>query len=333
MAKALRLHGKGIENLRLDEVTLREPSFNEVKVKIKASALNRDQMRLINGNIYAGEGHQAQDQSRLGYEGAGVVTAVGPGVDEQWLGKEVGIIGPYDVTEYGTEGDEALALANRLVEKSPKLTWAQEAALWVPYLTAYSIITDGYLTAGEYVLIPAATSMVGQAATQIAKRIGAYPIGLSRSVNGVAELHRLGMKYATSSSDEQALAEYVEQVTHGHGVDVVFDAIAGEFINTAAKVSAQDGRIITYGVMGGLDSQLPLNEMMPKALTIKGFTVNEIISNQVKLDRAKHFILSGVTDGSLSPLVAKSYELTDFQAAYATLQASHKTGRIVLVND
>lgn len=210
MAKVLRLHGKGIENLKLDEVALREPGFNEVKVKIKASALNRDQMRLINGNVYAGEGRQAQDRSRLGYEGAGVVTAVGPDVDEQWLGKAVGIIGPYDVTEYGTEGDEALVPADRLVEKSPKLTWAQEAALWVPYLTAYAVIVDGHLAAGEYVLIPAATSMVGQAATQIAKRVGAYPIGLSRSASGVEELHQLGMELATSSSDEQALAEYVD---------------------------------------------------------------------------------------------------------------------------
>lgn len=114
---------------------------------------------------------------------------------------------------------------------------------------------------------------------------------------------------------------------------MVFDAIAGEFVNVAAKVSAQDGQIITYGVMGGLDAQLPLSEMLPKALTIKGFTVDEIVSNQVKLARAKRFILSGVADGSLSPLVAKSYALADYQTAYADLQSRHKTGRIVLVNN
>lgn len=94
MTKVLRLHGQGIKKLQLDEVTLRQPGFNEVKVKVKASALNRDQMRLINGTVYAGEGEQAQELSQLGYEGAGIVTAVGPDVDKKWLGKEVGIIGP-----------------------------------------------------------------------------------------------------------------------------------------------------------------------------------------------------------------------------------------------
>lgn len=333
MTKVLRLHGQGLANLQLDEVTLRQPGFNEVKVKIKASALNRDQMRLINGTVYAGEGEQAQELSQLGYEGAGIVTAVGPDVDKKWLGKEVGIIGPYDVAQYGTEGTETLALADRLVAKSPQLTWAQEAALWVPYLTAYAIIADGHLKAGEYVLIPAATSMVGQAAAQIARRIGAYPIGLSRSDEGVKELRTLGMKYAANSSDDGALVQYVNTVTSGHGVDVVFDALAGQFVSTAAQVSAQDGRIITYGVMGGLAAQLPLNEMMPKALTIKAFTVNEVITNQVKLAAAKHFILSGVNDGSLVPPIAATYPLADYQKAYAELQGSHKTGRIVLVND
>lgn len=333
MAKILRLHGTGIDNLKLDDVTLGNPGFNEVKVQIKASALNRDQMRLINGSVYAGEGNLAPELSHIGYEGAGIVTEVGPDVDKAWLGKEVGIIGPYDVTRYGTEGTEALVLADRLVEKSAKLSWAQEAALWVPYLTAYAIIEDGHLKAGEYVLIPAATSMVGQAAVQIAKRIGAYPIGLSRSDSGVQQLYELGMEYAANSSNIDELVKYVDQITNGHGIDVVFDSIAGKFITTAAKISANYGRIVTYGVMGGLDAKVPFEQMMPKALTFKGFTVNEIVNNQVKLNNAKQFVLSGVNDGSLVPLVAGTYKLNYYRAAYDALQNNHSVGRIVLVND
>lgn len=332
MAKVLRLHGAGLDNLTLDDVDLGAPSFNEAKVTIKASALNRDQMRLINGTVYAGEGEAAKDLSHIGYEGAGIVTEVGPDVDQSWIGKEVGIIGPYDVTRYGTEGTEAIVPADRLVEKS-FLSWAEEASLWVPYLTAYAIIEDAHLSAGEYLLVPAATSMVGQAAVQIANRIGAYPIGLSRSDSGVEELHKLGMKYAANSSKEDELVDYVDQVTNGHGVDVVYDPIAGSFTSTAAKLSAVNGRIIIYGVMGGLDAALPLNDMMPKALTIKGFTVNEIVDNKEKLNKAKKFILSGVNDGSLKPLVAAEYKLEDYHKAYDELQSSHKTGRIVLIND
>lgn len=329
MFKQLRLYEYGsLDNLRFEEVEREVLKEGEVRIKVKASALNRDQLPFIEG-AWVGGVTEIDGHTKLGYEGAGVVIEVAEDVDPAWIGKEVLPIGSFDVTRYGTEGEEAIVPADRLYEKPAELSFVEGTALWVPYLTAYGIIMDGKLQKGDYLLIPAATSVVGQAAISIAKSIGAIPIGLSRTSKRLTELKELGLDL-TFAQDSDSLVEDILAATNGHGVDVIFDPIGGSFFKTAAQLAASYGRIVEYGVMGGVEMELSAQELLTKGLTVTGYTMDKLFHHQEVFDAAKEFIAKGVQTGQFKTLIASVYKLEDYRAAYAELEAGGKIGRIVL---
>lgn len=327
--KQIRLYEYGsVDNLVLEEAEREPLQAGEARIAVKASALNRDQLPFIEGT-WAGGVAEIDGFTRLGYEGAGVVIEVADDVDPAWIGKEVLPIGSFDVTRYGTEGQEAIVPADRLYEKPENLSFVEGTALWVPYLTAYGLIYDGKLKKGDYVLIPAATAVVGQAAVAIAKSLGAIPIGLSRSADRLQELYDLGLEHAFVQGSE-TLAEDLMALTNGHGVDLVFDPIGGDFTTLASQVAALYGHIVEYGVLGGLEIPLNAGDLLGKQLTLTGYTMDKLFNDQSAFDQAKDFVAKGVTAGYFKPIVASVYPFADYKTAYAELQTGRKIGRIVL---
>jgi len=160
----------GPENLTLREVSLPEPGHGEVKLRVHAVALNRADVLYMRG-VYA---EKPDLPSRVGYEAAGIVEAVGSGVDRTWIGKRVATIPAFSVNTYGVLGEEAIVPATALGEYPATLSDIEAAAIWMQYLTAYgALVRLGQLAKGDFVIIPAASSSVGIAAIQIVNAEGA----------------------------------------------------------------------------------------------------------------------------------------------------------------
>ncbi|MDU6443738.1 MAG: oxidoreductase, partial [Streptococcus sp.] len=203
MATLVRVHGQGIDQLQLDEVELRELASNEVRMTVKASRITGDQLNYIKGLRLPGEA--IHEISSLGYEAAGIVTAIGKAVDEKWLGKRVMPVGPYDFERYPSLGDDIIVPASRLVEIPDNIDFAAAASTWVPYLTAYPVYSQSNLKSGDYVLIIAGTSAVGQAAIDLARELGAIPIVTTRSRRKAAQLRQLKQLNHVIISNEEDL--------------------------------------------------------------------------------------------------------------------------------
>ena len=231
MPKIVRFHQiGGPEILRFEEVESRQPGRDEVRLRVRASGLNRAESMYYHG-IYL---EQTQLPSRLGYEVAGVVEAVGEGVDPKWVGKNVATVPGFSQYRYGTLGEEAVVPVDVLGEYPKNLTVVQAAAIWMQYLTAYgALVHVGGVKAGDFVSIPAASSSVGLAAIQIVRDHGATAIAVTRTAAKRAELLALGA-HAVIVSEAEDYASRVHEITGGKGARLTFDPVGGPFIEKLA---------------------------------------------------------------------------------------------------
>ncbi len=170
MARVVRFHETGgPEVLRIEELEVRPPGKGEVQISIKALGLNRAESMFRSG-MYLEE---PRLPARLGYEAAGTVAAIGPGVEGFQVGDVVSTIPAFSLNTYGLYGDLANAPAHAVTHHPASLSFVEAAAVWMQYLTAYGALIDiAGLKSGDTVLIPAASSSVGLAAIQIANSVG-----------------------------------------------------------------------------------------------------------------------------------------------------------------
>src|SRR5436305_2204389 len=178
MARVVRFHETGgPEVLRVEQVEIPPPGKGEVQIRIHALGLNRAEVMFRAGQYVS----QPRFPARPGYEAAGTVAAIGEGVKGFKIGDAVSVIPGFDLNDYGLYGDLANAPAGLVAHHPPALSWVEAAAVWMQYLTAYGALIDiAGLKAGDTVVIPAASSSVGLAAIQIANKVGATPIALTR---------------------------------------------------------------------------------------------------------------------------------------------------------
>src|SRR4051794_25209428 len=165
--KIVRFHAVGgPEVLRIDEMPLPQPGKGEARLRVQAIGLNRAEVMFRQGQYL----QQPVLPSKLGYEAAGLVEAVGPGVDASWVGKTVSTVPAFLMTDYGVYGEVAIVPTHALAEYPRKFSPAEGTSIWMQYLTAYgALIHRGKIKQGDFVLITAASSSVGLAAIEIAK--------------------------------------------------------------------------------------------------------------------------------------------------------------------
>jgi hypothetical protein len=151
MPRIVRFYEKGgPEVLKVEEVEVAPPGPDEVAVAIKAIGINRAESMFRSGPYVEDPVFPA----RLGYEGAGVVTAVGSGVSGFAPGDSVSVIPPLSITRWGSYGETATFPAEVVVKHPASLSWVQAAAIWMQYVTAYgALIEIADLRKGEFVLI------------------------------------------------------------------------------------------------------------------------------------------------------------------------------------
>jgi NADPH:quinone reductase-like Zn-dependent oxidoreductase len=144
------------------------------------------------------------------------------------------------------------------------------------YLTAYgALIGIAHLAKGDFVVIPAASSSVGIAAREIAKDEGAMSIAATCRSNKKAELLALGADHVIAIEEEDIVAR-VKEITGGKGARVVFDPVAGAFLEKLAEAAALGGIIFEYGLLSMQPVPIPLLAALGKGLNVRGYSLMEI---------------------------------------------------------
>ncbi|RMH03822.1 MAG: NADPH:quinone reductase [Nitrospirae bacterium] len=327
MPKIVRFHRTGgPEVLQLDEVPPTNPGAGEVRLKVDAIGLNRAECMFRQGQYL----ETPQLPSRLGYEAAGVIEAVGPEVTGFKVGERVSTIPCFPIGQYGVYGEWAIVPAYALARYPDNLTPTQGAAIWMQYLTAYgALILYGRIQRGQTLLITAATSSVGLAAIQIANREGAIPLAATRKAAKKGFLLEAGAAHVIVTEEED-LVDRVKALTNGVGVQMVFDPVAGPLLVPLAEASAMHGMIFEYGALSPEPTPFPLFPALAKGLTVRGYTLFEFVREPAMLEKAKAYICEGLKAGSLTPVIDRTFPLSQIVEAHRYMESNQQKGKIVV---
>ena len=327
MPQVVRFHETGgPEVLKFEDVSPQQPGIGEVRLKVRAIGLNRAESMFYRGQYI----YQPKFPAGLGYEASGTVDTVGPDVEESWIGKQVSTIPAFSLNEYSMVGETAVAPIEALAEYPANLSSAEGAAIWMQYVTAYGALRAiAKVTKGDFVVIPAASSSVGLAAIEIVKAEGGISIATTRKSNKKDELTKLGADHVIATDEEDYVAR-VAEITGGKGARVTFDPVAGPFLQKLAEAAQPGGIIFAYGALSGQPTPFPLLTVLPKSISVRGYTLMEITRVPEKLTIAKKYIYDRLADGTFRPKIAKTFPFAQTVDAYRYLESNAQVGKVVI---
>lgn len=325
--KIVRFHETGdADVLKLEVVALPEPAAGEVRLRVKAIGLNRAEVMFRRGMYLVAP----KLPSKIGYEASGTVEAVGSDVDPALLGRTMSTVPAFAVDKYGVYGEVAIVPASALAEYPAKLSFEEGTSIWMQYLTAYgALIQQGKLAAGEFVLITAASSSVGLAAIEIVKAEGGISIATTRTSQKKAELLELGADYVIAT-EEEAFVARVQEITGGKGARIVFDPVGGKGLEQLAAAASPSGIIFEYGALASEPTPFPLFAVLGKHLTIKGYTLFEVVADPGVFAKAKQYVFDHLEAGDFKPKVDKTFPLAQIVEAHRYMESNAQVGKIVV---
>ena len=325
MTRVVRFHRHGgPEVLCIETIDVPPPGTGEVQIRIRALGLNRAEALLRTGSYI----ETATFPSGLGLEAAGIVEAVGEGVAGFAPGDAVSIVPPLSMVRWPAYAELATFPDELVVKHPPELGFEAAAAVWMQYLTAYGALVDiAGVGRGDVVAITAASSSVGLAAVQIANRIGAVPVALTRTSAKRRALRDAGAPHVIASDED--IGARLAEIAGASGVRVVFDAVGGPAFEPLTAAMSPGGILIEYGGLSPAPTPFPLFNVLTKSLVLRGYLVHEIIRDPARLAKAKAFILDGLSDGSLKPVIARTFPFEEIVEAHRFLE-SNDLGKIVV---
>jgi len=326
-AKVVRFHSLGgPEVLKIQEEPIPEPGKGEVRLNVKAIGLNRAEVMFRLGRYL----EPPVLPSKLGYEAAGVVAAVGPDVDKSWLGKKASTVPAFLMTQYGVYGEVAIVPASALAVYPEKLTPEEGTSIWMQYLTAYgALIAHAQIAKGDFVIITAASSSVGIAAIEMVNAEGAISIATTRTSKKKSALLDVGAAHVIATGEEDFLAR-VKQITNSQGARVIFDPIAGTGIELLAQAASLGGTIFEYGALAQEPTPFPLFAALGKGLSIRGYTLREVFAIPSLRDKAEKYVFDQINAGKFKPRVDRVFPLSQIVEAHRYMESNEQIGKIVV---
>lgn len=300
-----------------------EPGPGQVRVRIRAAGVNP-------ADTYIRTGTYAFFKPALpytpGFDGAGDVDAVGPGVTELAPGDRVLVhaLGPVST---GTYAESMVADAGTVHPLPASLSYGQGAAAGVPCVTAWrALFQKAGLRPGETVLIHGASGGVGLPATQLAHAAGAIVIGTAGSSAGAELVRAVGADYVLDHSAPNYLDE-VLRITRGHGVPVIIEMLANENLERDLGVLSVGGRIVIVGSRGEI-SFTPRLTMLKEANVLGTALWN---ATPTETAEALAAVTKRLAEGAIHLVVGTELPLNDAKQAHRQILQSRAQGKMVLV--
>jgi NADPH:quinone reductase-like Zn-dependent oxidoreductase len=327
MPKIVRFYETGAADvLKLEDVPLSEPGKGEVRLKVETIGLNRAEVMFRQGQYL----EAPVFPSRLGYEAAGIIDAVGPDAGNIQIGDRVSTIPSFSMRQYGVYGETAIVPAAAVAENPANLSAVEGAAIWMKFMTAFGALVEyGRLKKEDAVLITAASSSVGLAAIQIVKSVGALAVATTRGDSKKKFLLEAGADHVIVSDNEDVAAK-MKDITGGKGATIIFDPVAGPFLEKLATAAAERAIIFQYGALSLAPTPFPLFEAIGKGLTVRGYTLFEIVSDPEMMARGKKFTYDGLSSGALKPIIARTFPLAEIAQAHRFMESNQQMGKIVV---
>jgi zinc-binding alcohol dehydrogenase/oxidoreductase len=329
--KAIVLNRAVEDKIAFTDVVLPELKDDEVKIRVKAAALNhRDEW--ARQGLYP----NLKDGVVMGSDGAGIVVEVGENVSQDWIGKKV-IINPANnwgtnekaqtrdfhilgMPSNGTLAEFVQVKADRVHEKPAYLSWEEAASLPLAGLTAYrALLVQGGLQMGEKVLVTGFGGGVAQFATQFALAHGAEVYVSSSSPEKIKKALSLGAKGGFDYSDKNWSEKALEETG---GFDLVVDSAMGDTLNHLINVLKPGGKLVYYGATRGNPTEINARKVFWNQLQLIGSTMGS--------DNNFKDMLSFVSIHKIKPLVDQIFDLNDAVGAFDRIKAGKQLGKIVV---
>jgi NADPH2:quinone reductase len=322
MTKLARIHAVGgPEVLRLEELDTGYPGPGEVRIRQSAAGVNYV-------DVYHRTGLYPLPHlpSALGVDGAGVVEAVGEGVEELKAGDRVAWAG----LPVGGYAEARLIAADRLLRLPDSVPERTAAATMLRGIAAHMLLKRTWpVKAGDVVLVHAAAGGLGLILTQWARSLGATVIGTVGS-NEKAELaKRHGLHHAVLYRQED-FVKAVLDITDGRGVDVAYDGVGGDVLTRTLDCVRRFGMVASLGQAAGSLPAIPLWELGPRrSLTLARPSVFAYASDPVLYRKAAAELFSEMERG-LKVEVGAQFPLADVVEAHRALEGGRTTGSVLL---
>lgn len=339
-AVVVREHGD-LDCLLLEDRDVAEPGSGEVRVRVEAIGLNHLDVWVRRGV----PGHEFPLPLVCSSDGAGVIDAVGEGVDGRGvtIGDEVVILPgvscgtcdhcaagrenlcpDYKILGEGRDGCAAefvVVPAANVVPKPPNLEFTSAAAFALSFQTSWAMLRRADLRPGETVLVHGAGSGVGSAAVQIAKVLGAHILATAGTDAKCRAAAELGADHVINYNEKDFVAE-VRAIRGRKGVDVVFEHVGAATFDGSVRSLARGGRLVTCGATTGGEVSLSIHRLFFKNL--------ELIGNTMGTRQDVLRVVELVSEGRLRPVVDRVLPMAEVKEAHKLLETRSVFGKIVL---
>lgn len=315
------------EQAGLEETADPLPGANEVVIDVRAAEANYPDILVIEGR------YQIKPPLPFspGKAASGVVSAVGEGVSGLAPGDRVAV-----QVEYGAYAEKLVARAESCFGMPDGMEFETAAALGLVYQTSwFALVERGGFKTGENVLVLGASGGVGSAAIQLAKALGAAKvIACSRGEEGARVARALGADHVIDTGMEnlhEGLRSQVNEITDGHGADVVIDSVGGATHAAALRAMAWCGRMVIVGFAAGDIPLIRSNYLLVKNIAVLGLQWSDYRDREPKkVIAVQEKIFSLWQEGRLDPHVSAVLPLADFHKALAALKEGRASGKIIL---
>jgi len=307
--------------MKLEEMAAPAPAAGQAQVKLEACGVNYIDVYFRTG------AYKAPLPLTPGMEGAGTVTAVGPGVSDVKVGDRVawtGVIGSYA---------QMLAVpSDRLVALPDKLTFKDGAAAMLQGLTAHYLVTSTWpLKKGETALVQAAAGGMGLLLCQMAKMRGATVIGTVSTEEKAALAKEAGADHVIIYTKQDFEPE-VKRITDGAGVHVVYDGVGQTTFDKGINCLRPRGLMALFGAASGPVPPLDLQILNARgSLFVTRPSLNHHIAARSELLERAGDVLGWVRDGKVKLRVEHQFPLAEAAEAHRALEGRKTTGKILLI--
>lgn len=314
-------HGNPVDMLHVESRPWPTPVPGEVIVKMRAAPINPADLNQIEGKYPV----RAELPATPGFEGAGIISEVGPDVTSVAAGALV--ILPHNI---GTWRDAVAVKADELVVVPAGIEPVRAAMLKINPMTAWRLLHDYVdLVRGQWVIQNAANSAAGRAVIQIARELGYKTVNVVRRSELIGELHEDGADVVLV--DVENLRHEVKEATSGAPIRLGLNAVGGESALRLANCLAPESTLVTYGAMSLQPLKIPNGLLIFKDLRFRGIWINKWYDNATPAQRMEAFqqLFEMAKHGLLQTKVEKAYPLSEAKAAVAHAARGQRTGKII----